>query len=81
MFAARAGAKKVYAVDASDMAHVARRLVRENGLEGTIEVLHGKIEDVELPGCQTGGVDLIVSEWMGFYLVPPPRSSRPASLG
>ena len=62
-------------------AHVARRLVRENGLEGTIEVLHGKIEDVELPGCQTGGVDLIVSEWMGFYLVPPPRSSRPASLG
>jgi len=69
MFAARAGAKKVYAVDASDMAFTAKRLVEENGLSEVIEVIHGKMEEVELKGCDEGGVDLIVSEWMGFYLL------------
>lgn len=30
-----------------------------------IEVIHGKVEDIELPEK----VDLIISEWMGFYLL------------
>jgi hypothetical protein len=65
MFAARAGARKVYAVEASDMAHVARLLVRDNHFENCVEVIQGKMEEVELPEK----VDVIVSEWMGFYLL------------
>ena len=30
-----------------------------------VEVIHGKIEEIELPEK----VDVIISEWMGFYLL------------
>jgi type I protein arginine methyltransferase len=36
LFAARAGAKHVYAVDASDIAEKARKIVQANGLQETI---------------------------------------------
>lgn len=66
MFAAQAGAKKVYAVDASDVAFKAMRNVKENGLDGVVEVIKGKIEDI---GDRIAGkVDVIVSEWMGYFL-------------
>ena len=66
MFAAQAGAKKVYAVDASEVAYKAMRNVKENGLDGIVEVIKGKIEDI---GDRIGGkVDIIVSEWMGYFL-------------
>ena len=48
-FAARAGARKVYGVDASNMADHARALVESNGLEDVITIVKGKIEDIELP--------------------------------
>ena len=67
MIAARHGAKKVYAVEASDFAHVSRQLVAMNGLEAVVEVVHARVEDVELDGEE--GVDIIVSEWMGFHLL------------
>ncbi|KAJ3018093.1 Protein arginine N-methyltransferase 3 [Thoreauomyces humboldtii] len=66
MFAARAGAKKVYAVDNSTIINKARRIAKENGLEGTIEFVQGKIEEVVLP---VDTVDIIVSEWMGYFLL------------
>ena len=44
----------LFAIDAS----VA---VRENGLEGTVTIIQGKVEDVQLP-VET--VDIIISEWM-----------------
>ncbi|CAE7242418.1 PRMT6 [Symbiodinium microadriaticum] len=60
------GAKHVYAVEAvPSMASLARRLVQRNGLETQVTVLEGRIEDVELPSQ----MDVIISEWMGFYLV------------
>lgn len=70
IFAARAGARKVYAVEATDMAKHARRLVAAQGLAGTVEVIQGVIESVELPEQ----VDIIISEWMvrgvvGFHLL------------
>jgi len=65
IFAARAGARKVYAVEASDIAESARRLVSWNGLSSVVEVVKGKVEEVELPEK----VDLIISEPMGFLLV------------
>lgn len=54
------GARKVYAVEATDMAKFAQRLVAAQGLEGTVEVIQGVIESVELPEK----VDIIISEWM-----------------
>ena len=65
LFAAQAGAKKVYAVECSGMVRYARRLVKANGFEGIIEVILGKVEEVEIPEK----VDLIISEPMGFFLV------------
>lgn len=61
ILAARAGAGKVYAVERTSIASVARRMVKQNGLENRIDVLEGNLEDVDLPEK----VDVIISEWMG----------------
>ncbi|KAJ2454315.1 hypothetical protein GGI03_006584 [Coemansia sp. RSA 2337] len=66
MFAARAGAAKVIAVDNSDIIHKARANVIENKLEDVITLVKGKIEDLELP---VDKVDIIISEWMGYFLL------------
>lgn len=63
-FAAEAGAKRVYAVEASNMAEHARRLIAANGLANVIEVIAGKVEEIELPQS----VDIIISEPMGYML-------------
>ena len=55
-----AGARKVYAVEATDMAKFAKRLVAAQGLEGVVEVIQGVIESVDIPEK----VDIIISEWM-----------------
>jgi len=65
IMAARAGAKMVYAVEATDMAAQARRIVEANGLGQTVTILQGTVETVELP-CK---VDVIISEWMGYFLL------------
>ena len=49
IWAAQAGARKVYAVEATKMCEHARQLVKANGLEGVVEVIEGSIEDVTLP--------------------------------
>ncbi|XP_012552001.2 uncharacterized protein LOC101745013 [Bombyx mori] len=67
VFCAQADAKKVYAVEASNLANLAREIVKENGFENVIEIIHSKVEDVILPNNIK--VDVIVSEWMGFYLL------------
>ena len=68
LFAARAGAKKVIAVDASNIVHRARQIVKDNDYEDVITVVHGKVENVTLPeGIEK--VDVIVSEWMGYALI------------
>ncbi|GFP94001.1 probable protein arginine n-methyltransferase 6 [Phtheirospermum japonicum] len=65
IFCAQAGAKRVYAVDASDIAVQANEVVKANNLSDTIIVLHGRVEDVEIEDK----VDVIVSEWMGYMLL------------
>ena len=45
-FAVQAGARKVYAVDASEMATHCRKLVNSNGLADRITVIRGKLEEV-----------------------------------
>ncbi|MDJ0737258.1 MAG: class I SAM-dependent methyltransferase [Nostocaceae cyanobacterium] len=65
VWAAKAGAKRVYAVDASNAAELAKRLVRVSNLSDIVTVLHSKVEDIEIPEP----VDVIVSEWMGSLLL------------
>lgn len=67
MFASQVGAKHVYAVDCSSIAIQAREIVERNGFgPDKITVIQGKIEEIELPVAQ---VDVIVSEWMGYFLL------------
>ena len=63
MFAARAGACRVYAVEQTSMAVLAQELVAANGLPDVIEVIQGDVLDIEPPGR----VDVIVSEWLGGF--------------
>ncbi|BBG94713.1 protein arginine methyltransferase 6 [Prunus dulcis] len=65
IFCAQAGAKRVYAVDASDIAVQANEVVKANNLSETIIVLHGRVEDVDIDE----EVDVIISEWMGYMLL------------
>ncbi|KAJ8339067.1 hypothetical protein SKAU_G00358530 [Synaphobranchus kaupii] len=64
-FAVQAGAKKVYAVEASSVAKYAQMLVKSNNLSDKITVLAGKIEDVSVPE----DVDVIISEPIGYMLL------------
>ncbi|CAN7015031.1 unnamed protein product [Brassica rapa subsp. trilocularis] len=66
LFCAKAGAKHVYAVECSQMADMAKEIVKANGFSDVITVLKGKIEEIELP---TPKVDVIISEWMGYFLL------------
>ncbi|XP_047950895.1 protein arginine N-methyltransferase 1.1 [Salvia hispanica] len=66
LFCAKAGAKHVYAVECSSMASTAEEIVKLNGYSNVVTVLKGKIEEIELPVAQ---VDVIISEWMGYFLV------------
>lgn len=68
IFAARAGAKHVYAVDNAEIALFAREIIKNNGLEDKITVYKGKMEEIEFPFGE-GEVDIIISEWMGYYLL------------
>lgn len=68
IFCAQAGAKKVFSIEASNLAEIAVRVVKENNLENIVEVIQKKVEDFELPK-EYKNVDIIVSEWMGFYLL------------
>ncbi len=62
MMAARAGARRVYAVEPSGVASLARRLVEENGLTGRVEVIQADAEEAVLPEK----VDVIVAEVWGY---------------
>jgi len=64
-FAVQAGARLVYAAEASGMAKHAETLVKRNGMEGKIIVVNKVVEEMELPEK----VDIIVSEPIGFMLV------------
>lgn len=63
-FAVQAGAKQVYAIEASNMANFAQQLVTANNVSDKIVVVPGKIEEVDLPQM----VDIIISEPMGYML-------------
>lgn len=66
LFCAKVGAKHVYAIECSSMADMAQEIVNLNGFSDVITVIKGKVEEIELPVPQ---VDIIISEWMGYFLL------------
>lgn len=68
LFAAKAGAKCVIAVECSNIVDAAKKIVEENNMSHKVFVVKAKIEDLEkLPGGHKE-VDIIISEWMGYCL-------------
>lgn len=66
LFCAKVGAKHVYAIECSSMADTAQEIVKQNGFSNVITVIKGKVEELDLPVAQ---VDVIISEWMGYFLL------------
>ena len=58
---------QVYAIEASDMCTGCERIVKQNNYKDKITVIYGQVEDVKIEGLTH--VDIIISEWMGFYLL------------
>lgn len=66
MFCAKAGARKVIAVEKSTIIEMAWQNIVENELSDVVTCVKGTVEEVKLPVEQ---VDIIVSEWMGYCLL------------
>lgn len=66
MFAAKAGAKAVYGIECAGIATSAEKIVKANGLDHIVTIVHGKVEEIKLP---VDKVDIIISEWMGYFLL------------
>merc|ERR1712165_337086 len=64
MFAAKAGARKVIGIECSSIVEYANKIVKQNKLDDVVEIIKGKVEEVELPDG-IDKVDIIISEWMG----------------
>ena len=79
-WAALAGARKVYAIEYTDMAKHAESVMKANNVDHIVTVIQGAVEEIELPieqdnlepedgGETTQCVDIIISEWMGYFLL------------
>ena len=66
IFAAKAGAKHVYGIEFADIADYANEIIKKNKLNDKITIIKSKVEDVKLP---VEKVDIIISEWMGYFLL------------
>jgi len=71
LFALRDGeAKHVYAVDNADIHHFASKIFKVAGYEKKVTVIKGKIEEIMREGkIPKHGIDVIISEWMGYFLL------------
>ena len=65
-FASKAGARHVYGIDCSDIINYAQEIVNRNGYGDRITLIKGKVEEISLP---VDRVDIIISEWMGYFLI------------
>jgi protein arginine N-methyltransferase 1 len=80
VWAAQAGARKVYAIEYTDMAKHARQVMKANGVDDIVTVIQGAVEEIKLPIEEDGlepddpehperVVDIVISEWMGYFLL------------
>ncbi|XP_021696577.1 protein arginine N-methyltransferase 1-like isoform X3 [Aedes aegypti] len=68
LFAAKAGAARVIAIDCSNIIDHARKIVEANRLDHVITLIRSKVEAVEQLPDGIPEVDIILSEWMGYCL-------------
>jgi protein arginine N-methyltransferase 8 len=74
MFAAKAGAKLVYAVDACPtICDLAEELIKCNRLQDRIRVMNKRVEEIE---NFDENIDIIISEWMGKSMIYSSRISN-----
>ena len=66
MFAAKAGASLLIAVDQSD--YQAMDIIQENGFDSVIEVIRGNTDDTAIHS-DLSKFDIIILEWMGYFLL------------
>jgi homoserine trans-succinylase len=57
VWAAQAGAKRVYAIEYTDMAKHARRVVKANNVDHIVTVIQSAVEDVILPQEDWDGIN------------------------
>lgn len=65
-FAAQAGAKHVYGIEFADIADFSIDIIKNNNMQNKITIIKSKVEEAELP---VDKVDIILSEWMGYFLL------------
>lgn len=70
IWSAQAGARKVYAVEATKMSEHARELVKANNLQDIVEVIEGSVEDVTLPE-KGSPINLITCDILTKHYQPP----------
>lgn len=64
LFSSKSGAKNVFAVDQSEIIYNAMEIAQVNNASN-VKFIKGRLEDAEMPFKK---VDIIVSEWMGYFL-------------
>ncbi|XP_011207081.2 uncharacterized protein LOC105228806 [Bactrocera dorsalis] len=66
LFAAKAGAAHVYAVDSSNVVDYTEQIVSDNGYADIIHVIKGSLENIVLPVDE---VDIIICNWLGYSML------------
>jgi precorrin-6B methylase 2 len=64
IWAAQAGAKRVYAIEETDVAEVAEAVIKDNGFQNVITVLKANSSEVTLPEP----ADVLIAEVVGHFL-------------
>jgi hypothetical protein len=57
---------QVIGIDCSSIIDQAQQIINANGFSDKIVLIKGKVEEVDLP---VDTVDIIISEWMGYFLL------------
>ena len=65
-FAAQAGAKHIYGIEFADIADFSIDIIKKNNMQEKITIIKSKVEEAKLP---VDKVDIIISEWMGYFLL------------
>lgn len=68
MFASQAGAEKVMAIDQSEIIYHAMDITRRNKI-ANVAFAKGRLENLDLGLADGEKVDIIISEWMGYFLL------------
>ncbi len=63
LLCAKAGARRVYALERGPMVEIVREAARDNGLDSVIEVIRGDARDIKLPLAP----NVLVSEMIGSF--------------